>query len=248
VIRLIAAAVLLTLAAFAAWFVDALDQPITKVRVIGELNAAEQLQVRETLNLNISGGLLSVDLHQLAASLEALSWPRDVKIRRVWPDKLTVELDKALVVAAWNNDYLTMDGQVVQLAMEVTDLVRFDCLNTQPRAALDLYQRLQRETGAAGLQIARLSENELGEWTLELTNGIELNIGVSELSERVARFISVYRAELADRIDEVASVDARYASGIAVSWRNQNELSGSVGKDLAMSIAGNNTRVRHGFR
>jgi cell division protein FtsQ len=250
VIRLVVAILLLVMAGLAVSLVSALDRPITKIRIKGDLNAAERSQVRETLTLTVDGGLLSIDLPQIVSSLEALSWPRAVKVRRVWPDALTIELNKAVVVAAWNDDYLTSEGQIVELAMAVPELVQFQCDHTEPQAALDLYQRLQREVGMADLQIASLRENELGEWTLTLTNGIALNIGVSELSERVHRFVSVYRTELADRIDEVAGVDARYASGIAVSWRdtNGNVSGGSVTHDLALSVAANNTRAKDGFR
>jgi len=232
------------------WTWLALDRPVAKVRVVGDLNAAERQQVRETLRYSVNDTLLSMDLQEVAADLEALSWPRQVKVRRVWPDSLTVELEKALVVAAWNDDYLTMDGRVVQLAMEIEELVRFQCHHTAPRAALDLYQRLQRDSSAVDLQIAELIENDLGEWTLKFTNGIDLNLGVSELSARLQRFVSVYERELGSQVAQIAAVDARYASGVAVRWLNSGntDLSGSAGQPLSMSVAGNHTRAKNGFR
>ena len=116
-IRLVVAILLLVMAGLAVSLVSALDRPITKIRIKGDLNAAERSQVRETLTLTVDGGLLSIDLPQIVSSLEALSWPRAVKVRRVWPDALTIELNKAVVVAAWNDDYLTSEGQIVELAM-----------------------------------------------------------------------------------------------------------------------------------
>ena len=233
----------LLMAAMTVWHL--LDRPISEVRVEGRLNPAEQNQVRESLAGSIDGGLLSADIQVTRSALQALSWPRHVNVRRVWPDRLEVTLDKALVVAGWGEDYLTIEGEVVQLAARQPDLVQFDCRHTAPGAALELYQRLQRTVSPANLKIQRLKENQLGEWTLAFSNGVALNIGSSEFDDRVRRFVAVYRAELAERAQQVVSVDARYANGIAVSWRDadtQLQNSGTV------TVASNDMRARHGFR
>jgi cell division protein FtsQ len=231
----------LLLAAMTAW--QLLDRPIGEVRVKGRLNPAEQKQVRESLSSTIDGGLLSADIQATRSALQALSWPRHVNVRRVWPGRLEVTLDKALVVAGWGKDYLTIEGKVVQLAARQPDLVQFDCRHTAPGAALELYQRLQRDVSSANLKIQRLEENRLGEWSLTFSNGIGLNIGGSELDERVRRFVAVYQAELAGRVQQVVSVDARYANGVAVSWRDTDTQLPSTG-----TVASNDMRAIHGFR
>ncbi len=228
-----------------------LDGPVTTVRVKGPLTPAEQAQVRDALRGQLTGGLLSADVHALRGAIRALSWPRQVSVRRVWPDSLEVALDKALVVASWNDAYLTMSGEVVQLAAPEGNLIAFECRLSQPLEALDLYQRLQRQAEAAGLAIARLEENALGEWTLEFSNALELTLGRRALSERLERFLAVYEAELGDRLQEIARVDARYANGIAVSWR---AVEGTPAPALARlepiptGPNGFHTRAQHGFR
>jgi cell division protein FtsQ len=223
-----------------------LDRPVTTVRVLGQLTAEEQTQVRDALRPLLSGGLLSVDLNAAASALADLSWPRDVSVRRVWPDGLEVRLEKALVVAAWNEGYLTMGGDVVQLASAEPGLVNFDCELTRPQAALELYQRLQREVAPADLKIERLRENALGEWTLTFDNALVLTLGDTDLDERLERFIAVYRTALSDRLPEIERVDARYANGIAVSWRPEDAaLVADAGHGA--EIADNYARPKHGF-
>jgi len=240
--RLIAvcSVVMLLVTGIATWRM--LDAPIVSVTVRGNLDSAERLQVEEALSSNLHGGLLSVDLVEIRNALKELSWPRHVSVRRVWPEGLVVSLEKALVVAGWGKDYLTIDGEVVQLAAQQNELVLFNCRHMSPKAALELYQRLQRDVAAVDLKIAQLEENALGEWTLTFSNGINLNIGADELDARVQRFIAVYSSELSDRVDQVASVDARYANGVAVSWHEEPTV------QLAMGMADHQTRTENGLR
>lgn len=224
-----------------------LDRPISTVRVAGQLNAEEQAQVRKALRPLLSRGLLSVDLEAMTSVLSGLSWPRDVSVRRIWPDSLEVRLDKALVVAAWNEGYLTMGGDVVQLASAEQGLVSFDCELTHPQAALELYQRLQREVAPAALKIERLRENALGEWTLTFDNALVLTLGDTDLDERLERFVAVYRTELSNRLPEIERVDARYANGIAVSWRPQDAALVAAAEPGGVETADNYARPKHGF-
>lgn len=243
----ISSILLLGIVALALWRV--LDAPISRIEVSGELDSAERVQVESAIQTALRGGLLSVDLQAIRDELKALSWPRRVSIRRVWPDTLEVDVARALVVAGWGDDYLTIDGQVIQMAGQEHELVHFDCELTAPKTALELYQRLQREVATTGLQIIRLKENALGEWTLTFDNNIKLNVGSSELGGRVGRFVVVYRQELHSQADRVAVVDARYANGIAVRWRAQPELSDPKSAErLAMNNAGQQMRVNHGIR
>ncbi len=237
----------LLVGAVGAW--HGLDTPVTSVRVLGTLNEAEQVQVREVVARQARGGILSTDLEALQASLEALSWPRRISVRRVWPDKLLLALDKALVVASWNGAYLTMDGEIVELATPVPGLVAFDCAHTEPLAALDLYQRLSRELSASTLELVGLEENQLGEWSLTFTDGLMVKLGREQHRARLRRFLAVYDAELAGRARQVASVDARYANGIAVRWlAPAGDSAAQLAGVPSASARGPITRAEHGFR
>ena len=54
---------------------------------------------------------------------------------------------------------------------------------------------------------------------MNFSTGIKLILGAERLTQRVARFLVVYERELARKEDLVEQVDARYANGIAVRWR-----------------------------
>jgi cell division septal protein FtsQ len=60
-------------------------------------------------------------------------------------------------------------------------------------------------------------------------------MGNSDFAERLQRFATVYRGELAERAGEVKRVDLRYESGLAVAFR-EPEL--PAGEEPAAQLAG----------
>ena len=221
-----------------------LDEPIRAVEVSGRLDAAERAQVRDVIE-RVDGGLLSLDVERLKRSLEALSWPRLVTVRRVWPDTLVIEIEKAYAVAAWEDAYLGSDGRVVEMASPIEDLPVLDCAVSSPRKAMEVFHRLQRVLRAEQLTISRLAENRLGEWELTLAGETTVMLGKSQVADRLAGFIALYRNRLVDDFDRVAHVDTRYVKGAAVAWR---EDSPEAGEDLAALVDEQNEAWRNGRR
>lgn len=218
--KLMALCVLLALAGLGLLVYVGLDAPVSRVRVSGELDDAERLQVRETIRQTLAGGLLSADLETLRGAIMALHWPRSVTVRRVWPATLEVAVEKPTVVARWRDAFLASDGRVVRLPGPRGALPTFDCAGSPPRLAMEIFQRLSTASSAESLAISVLTEDELGEWSVTFDSDLTVVLGADELGERLGRFLTVYRAHLKPMQDDIARVDARYDNGVAVSWRN----------------------------
>lgn len=212
------AALVLVLAGLSVW--QQLDRPVTAVRVQGGLSTPEQAAIREVVSRNLNGGLLSLDVAALTQRIRELSWPRSVQVRRVWPQTLEIRVEKESVVAAWGEGgYLNSAGKVVRLAEGMEDVPALSSSLSTPRQAMEVYQMLQSRVSRAGLSIARLEENALGEWLMTFEDGMTLALGNEALGERLSRFLVAYRRALGARRGEIAHVDARYENGVAVSWR-----------------------------
>jgi len=223
-----------------------LDQPIAEVRVKGPLSAAERAAVQHVVDEVLPAGLLTLDLEALRSRLYGLSWPRRISVRRHWPDRLDIELHKEMVVAVWGGaGYLTTAAKVVELAGAAGELPVLRCAQAAPQRAMEVYQMLEERTGEAGLEPRSLTENELGEWTLELTDGTRVTLGRDELAARVDRFVRVYRHAAPPTPGARLVADARYASGVAVRWQDAEgvralaeQSEGSIGKLAADTVAG----------
>ena len=87
---------------------------------------------------------------------------------------------------------------------------------------MEVYRLLSEALAPVGIEIAILSESELGEWVVELKAASEpgprVVLGRSDLAERMGRFVVVYGQVLRDQFDAVRYADARYANGVAVRW------------------------------
>lgn len=84
----------------------ALDRPVTTVRIQGPTSAAQRAEVQAIVDTQLGRGVLSTDVHAIGEGLRKLEWTRAVSVRRVWPDRIVVELGRAIPIARWNDDRL----------------------------------------------------------------------------------------------------------------------------------------------
>ena len=214
-----AAAVVGVVALFAAalWGYLLLDKPVRVVEVLGELAPGEADQVRRRIAESAPMRLLSTDLDALRERVLALSWPRQVSLWRVWPDKLSVLIEREAVVARWGDAaHLTDTGAVVTSPIKPEAVPHIHSALASPKEALDTYRQLQDIASQAGLTIAALEESALGEWRIGFANGMDAALGAEFLHDRMRRVLKVHR-HLAERGEaRVDYVDLRYPNGAAV--------------------------------
>ncbi len=220
--NLLAAAVWLGLpiAALGLWHV--LDRPIEIVHVGSELTEAEREAVVGAVRKTIDGGILSTDIDDVASALRSLTWPRTAEVRRVWPDKLEVDVTKVNVIARWQTDsYLTSTGSVVKVPVEVTNLPLLDCAIATPAEAMEMYGTLRDIATGEALVLTELDQNRIGEWQIRFANQLTVNLGAEKVVERMHRFAHTYRYSASLGTGTLAHVDTRYPNGVALRF---NEL------------------------
>ncbi len=228
--RLGAVVTLIGLVAVAAWIYVSLDRPVRNVEVIGSLVPAEAAQVQRRLKELNPRRLLSTDLGALREHLLALSWPRLVQVRRVWPDTISIRIERQLVVAKWGGEgYLTAGGELVGGPDRTVRIPLLDCEVASPQKALEVYRYLQDIASEADLEIRSLAENALGEWRLELASGVRAHLGADALRSRMRRFVQVHRHLAQVNAQPVRYLDLRYANGAAVRFDEPQMLAGGRG-------------------
>jgi cell division protein FtsQ len=203
-----------------------MNSPVQVVRVSGELSLPERDAVKAAVLQRLDGGLLGISLDDVVEGVLALSWPREVRVRRVWPGIVDVNVTKDTFVARWGGGgVLNSGGQVVDSAGppdESLPLIR--CANANGARAMQIFQMLGQVLADTSLKVAEVEEDALGEWRVTFTNELTVSLGHEELLERVERFSHVYRKVIEERIAQVDHVDARYRNGVAVSWRDSGAL------------------------
>jgi cell division protein FtsQ len=219
--RILAGALLVSVSSALAILLVVMNSPVQVVRVSGDLSPPERIAVKAAVSQRLDGGLLGVSLDDVVDNVVKLSWPREVRARRVWPGIVDVWVTKDPIVARWGGGgVLNSGGEVVESAgTPDSSLPLIRCANANGARAMQMFQMLGQVLSDTPLKVAEVDEDALGEWTVKFTNDVTVSLGHEELLERVERFYRVYRKVIEDRLDEVDHIDARYRNGVAVSWR-----------------------------
>ena len=109
----------------------------------------ERDAVKAAVLQRLNGGLLGISLDDVVEGVLALSWPREVSVRRVWPGIVDVNVTKDTFVARWGaGGVLNSGGQVVDSAGHAGRVAAADSLRERERRrAMQIFQMLGQVLG-----------------------------------------------------------------------------------------------------
>lgn len=198
-----------------------LNWPVQSLKVESTFQRVSAVQVEEAVAREIERGFLAVDLDRLRQNVEGLEWVERVEIERRWPDKLLVRIDEHKAAARWgSNGLLNRQGQL--FAQSPSHLYPELPVLTGPagseRTVAERYLTLRGRLAEANLGLATLTLDDRWAWRFELEDGTRIELGRTDVDQRLDRFFNVVYPALASRLNNVAQVDLRYSNGFAVGW------------------------------
>lgn len=195
--------------------------PIKEVKIAG-INHIERQEIKQSLLPLVNKGFFIVDVALIKERLMQFSWVADASVRRIWPNKIYIQVQEKLPLARWNKtSLLTTSGEIFTPAREThpTGLPQFIGPEGEHVQMLNYYIRIHDILTPLHFQIAQLELTPSWSWNLTLTNGMKLNMGYKDSLTRISHFVKVYPKIVGDRASEVAYVDLRYPNGLAVRWK-----------------------------
>ena len=141
------------LAAGVAWLMRSPVFPIRSIQLDGDLARNSVPTIRANAAPRLAGNFFSVDLQVGRAAFESVPWVRRAVVRRIWPDRLTVQLEEHRAAALWegaeadrNADRLVnVQGEVFEANVGDVEDERLPSLAGPEGSAarmLSLYQRV----------------------------------------------------------------------------------------------------------
>lgn len=236
------------------WFavVSMLDRPIQRAEISGKFTQVSRVQIEQALEPFARAGFVSIDLAAVQHALQSIRWIDHARVERAWPDGLRVTVTEQVAVARWATPNEQVGGllntrgelflpEARDLPADLPQLTGPEGMETQvARLYLDTYPRLL----TVGLNLSRVTLDERGAWSLQLSNGVEVRLGRQDVSARLERFISAASPVIATRTGEVAYVDMRYSNGFSIGWAGQNNgRSGAASSDMNSRSVGRNGNV-----
>ena len=201
--------------ALAAWYgyQAAAAWPIRAVHFTGDVSriAADDLERFAQSVRGMPSGAAT-----LAAVREAarrIAWVREASVRRRFPDALEVHFESHAPFARWNDHALVSTAGEVFVAPYGATLPRFSGPEGSAAEMTREYPRIVRALAPAALTVAEVKLSPRGAWQVVLDSGLTLELGRTELVERLGRFAAAW-----PRIAPEApvSADLRYPNGFAL--------------------------------
>ena len=209
---------LIAVVAAGIWLHEPTTFPIKVVRIEGNLHYLDKLELERTLAPLVSGGFFSIDASALHQAVNTNPWVEALVIRRVWPDTVALRVRERLPVARWNRAYLLdRNGYRFRVKQQhkFHSLPMLEGPKGQHMAAWQVWRKIDQALQPIALKVHRLSMTSRQASDVELNNGLLMRLGVSQLDERLARFVKMYPAIAAHR-QKMRTVDLRYSNGLAV--------------------------------
>ena len=236
--QLVIGAGIMLLAALVPWgtgqVLSAMDRQVMAIDITGDLVGESPVALERSAGPWVGRSFFATDLADVKETLEQRAWIESAAVKRVWPDRLAIEVREKKPLAYWSDGRLVSRSGEVFAPPNPEVAGRLPVLSGPDERVMDVIRmaRSMSETLAEqGLGFAGLSLEQRGAWTLMLANGIEVVLGRDQVSERFERFVTVYQERLASRASEVKRIDARYSNGVAVKWK----------PDAAVAASGKNT-------
>jgi len=198
--------------------------PIRHVRINGEFRHLSPAALQEAASDVVRGGFFNVNVETVRAALLREPWVRDVAVRRVWPDSLSLHVTEQIPVAQWGDEGL-LNGDAQRFAPERGTWPAGLPVIAGPAGAepamLEQYRYMDGALARHGLKVARVDLNERRSWSLTVADGPEVILGRRDAVSRFDRFTTVLPGHLLESLARIAVVDMRYTNGFAVRWKEE---------------------------
>lgn len=205
-------------------------QPYFAIRTItveGDVARNSVSTIRANAVSKLAGNFLTVDLGAVQRAFESVPWVRLAVVRRVWPNRLRVQLEEHKPVAIWGNEsgnekLVNSFGEVFEANVgDVEDdaLPTLSGPNGSSAHVLAMLGRVDAGLAPLGARVEELAYSGRGSWQATLDNGAVVELGRGsddDVLTRAARFVAT--------VDQVTSryqrplqyADLRHHDGYAV--------------------------------
>jgi cell division protein FtsQ len=204
---------------------DANFFPINRLKIKSSYKYVTREQVQQTLTPFVSQSFLSLSTQDVSRAIKKNTWIEDVKVKKIWPDRVDIQIFERFPIAYWNKMLVTKRGILFQSEHSLLqqNLPHLYGPKNQQLDVLHIYKKLSKLLKEQDLYIAKIKLRDNHSWVMMLTNGIVMELGKNDIELRVKRFSEVYSKLFAAKFDQVSTVDLRYSKGMAVKWRKLDD-------------------------
>lgn len=210
--------------------------PLSRLRVQGEFDRVDAVQLREAVLPHARRGFFAVRLDEAKQAVEKLAWVERAEVRKRWPDVLEIRVTEHKPFARWGEDRLLSEhGRLFPMPKELAGLrlPRLGGPDSQVQEVTALYNESRQLFAPMGLDVVALAMDARGSWSLQLDNGMQVVVGRTDARPRLGRFARMLPQLLAAQEQPLLRADLRYTNGFALSWGNAQQGAGNREQGMA---------------
>ena len=204
------------------WVSDPYRFPLDVVQVKGDFRHLDKQKLQDAVAINVAGGFFTVDVAAIRAAAEQLPWVYKATVRRVWPATLRINIEEQQAIARWGEQgYLNSNGEPFfpDALVGSLDLPELAGPEGHELNVLENFQRVNKTLAPLQIAVMRMELDSRRAWHLRVGDGVMLELGRTDIRERLQRFISADPTLFAGRIQALKRVDLRYSNGFSVYWQ-----------------------------
>ena len=168
---------------------------------------------------------LSVKLEDIRDAVESISWVRKARVDRVWPDGLSVHVQRHEPIALWEDGRLVSADGVLFTSSDVG----IERISTLPRFSGDaamlpmiaqLWSKFNESAGRIGARVRAVQVSLLGSWQILLEADQRPDVTV-ELGRSKVRSVLTHRFDLVvDYYQKISDMMQGYPTYLDARYRN----------------------------
>jgi len=200
------------------------------IDVRGDLQHVTSASVRSAVAGRLKGNFFTMRLDDTRRLLESVPWVARASVRRVWPNRLLVELIEHRALGVWDDGRLLSDVGELFVANPAEAeihgaLPAFEGPEAAARDAARRYYEFAAMVAPLGMKILSIDVSERRSWTVEVAgaDGVATRLELGRdsdamaLQDRLAQIVAAYPMVAARVGGTPLSIDARYPNGLAAS-------------------------------
>jgi len=190
--------------------------PINQIRLQGDLTHVTRNQVEAIVARELRGNFFTINLTRARLGFEKLPWVRQVRVKRIWPDRLEIGIEEHLPLARWQNlALINTYGEVFEAATNLPLPVFYGPRDSAMQMTLQ-FDKFQKILMPVNQQVRELYLNPRQSWRIQLTTGTQLELGRQTVESRLKRWVATYPVLQKITADSSIWVDLRYPNGLAL--------------------------------
>jgi cell division protein FtsQ len=218
--------------------------PIRWLEINGSFQRVSAEQLRAGLASRIGSSFFTVDLQALHEAASRSAWVSAVRVQKVWPDTIRVDVLEYVPMAHWNEGQLISSAGLPFTVPDADGLQGLPWLEG-PEGRLDevltAWVGFDEMLLPLGVEVRRLRLDPRGAWSMELSNGTQVALGRDATVERLQRLLASWDTLMNGREVAPAAVDLRYTNGFAVSWPPPENEDNQQGEPERLASLGRGT-------